>query len=393
MKLIKWFLIKINQACHFVFLPFLLLFCIIARFTPKKIDIGMGPLPLINNVYWAKALRLKGYTVQTFVTDCYFITSDFDLRFDKGFNKIYFYIPALLFLRTIFSYKIIYVYFNGGALQLIPGLRLIEPQLYKLANVKTVVMPYGSDAQTFLKTPNKLMANALCIDYPDFFRKNQRRIERQVLAWSRYADIVIAAMDSIDYIPFWNRISHCHYAIDTDSIQPVFKPLEDTIKILHAPNHKAVKGSSFIVKAIEELKKDGYKIELVFKQGVSNKEFLEVVAQADIVVDQLIMGWYAMFSMEAMAMGKPVVCALREDLVWLYENAGCVEKGEIPLINASPTTIKEVLKNLIDEKENLYSIGKKSRDFVVKYHSIDVVGDYFDKINQSLIQKQKEKQI
>ncbi len=385
MKLIKKLFVLIIKMAHIICSPLLLPLCLIARIMPKKIDIGMGPLPLINNVYWAKALRKKGYIVETFVTDCYFITDEFDCKFNKGFGKIFFHVPALLFLRTIFRYKILYTYFNGGALQMIPGLRLLEAQLLRLAGVKTVVMPYGSDSQQLLFTRNKLMVNALCNDYPELFRKKQGQTHRQVNAWCKHADIVVGAMDSVDFLPFWNRIRHCHYAIDTEALVPCYNEVGDTIKILHAPNHKAIKGSSFIVNAVDTLKKEGYNVELVFKQGVSNKEFLDIVKDADIVVDQLIMGWYAMFSMEAMALGKPVVCAMREDLVSLFENTGCVDVGEFPMINAGPTTITDVLRKLIDEKQTLNGIGKKSRAFVEKYHSLDAVGDYFDEINKSLL--------
>ncbi len=385
MKLIKKLFIIISKMAHIICSPLLLPMCLIARIMPKKIDIGMGPLPLINNVYWAKALRKKGYTVETFVTDCYFITDEFDYKFNEGFGKIFFYVPALLFIRTIFRYKIVYVYFNGGALQPIPGLRLLEAQLLRLAGVKTVVMPYGSDSQQLLFTRNKLMVNAICNDYPEFFRKQQGRIHRQINAWCRHADIVVGSMDSVDYLPFWNRIRHCHYTIDTDALLPHYNEIGDTIKILHAPNHKAIKGSSFVVGAIDTLKKEGYNVELIFKQGVSNKEFLNVVKDADIVVDQLIMGWYAMFSMEAMSLGKPVICAMRQDLVSLFENTGCVDVGEFPMINASPSTITDELRKLLDNKENLINIGKQSRKFVEKYHSLDAVGEFFDEINKSIL--------
>lgn len=384
MKVLKKALILINQLCHWIALPLLCIACLIARWIPKKIQIGLGPLPMINNVYWKKALVKKRYTAETYVTDCYYITEEFDFRFDRGWRKIYFFIPGLLFVRTIFRYQCVYVYFNGGPLQLIPGLRLIEPVLYRLAKVKTVVMPYGSDSQVLLETPNKLMVNALCADYPGFFRHAQGKIRRQINAWCRHADIAVGAMDSVDYLPFWNRIRHCHFAIDTDAIQPSFPEPGEKIKILHAPNHKEVKGSRFVIRAVEELKAEGYPIELLFKQGITNSEFLKLVKEADIVVDQLIMGWYAMFSMEAMACGKPVLCAMRKDLIALYENVGCVEPGEFPMLDASPVTIKDVLRSLIEHKEDLKETGRKSRAFVERYHSLNAVGDFFDEINRSL---------
>ena len=40
----------------------------------KKYDVGIGPEPLINNVYHKMALEKNGYKVITFVAKSYYIT-------------------------------------------------------------------------------------------------------------------------------------------------------------------------------------------------------------------------------------------------------------------------------------------------------------------------------
>lgn len=386
MKFIKLVLLKINIFIHWVCSPLLLPFCLLCRLLPQKLDIGLGPLPMINNVYFAKALRLYHYTAETFATNPYFITSEFDVLFSTGFRRIFYYVPALSFMRCVLRYRCVYVYFNGGPLSPIPVLRLLEPMLFRMAGVKTVVMPYGSDCQIFDRTPNKLMANALCNDYPAFFQKDHKRVIRQVESWSKGANIVIGAMDSVDYLFFWNRIRFCHFAIDTGAFTPQYPSVhqKQPVKILHAPNHTAIKGTDAIMRAIDTLKNEGYEIELIFRQGVPNHEFLEIIKEADIVIDQLIIGCYAMFAMEAMSFGKPVICYLRDDLVETFVNAGCVEKDDIPLISAQPHTIADVLRGLLDAPETLISIGQKSRAYVEKYHSLDAMGAFYDEINRSL---------
>ena len=92
-----------------------------------------------------------------------------------------------------------------------------------------------------------------------------------------------------------------------------------------------------------------------------------------------------MFAMEAMAAGKPTICYLRQDLVDLYVKTGCVEKGEIPLINAHVDNIKDVLRGLLAERDTWYGIGLKSREYVVKYHSLEAVGIFFDDINKKIV--------
>ena len=386
-KAIKSAAARIAAAIQVIGLPFLCLCCLVSRLTPRKYDIGIGPVPLINNVHWANALRRKGYRVQTFVDDCYFITDEFDVRFDQGVLRLARMIPVLMFLYCIFQYRCCYYYFNGGPLARLPLLRQLEPKLLHLAGVKVVVMPYGSDSQVLERTPNKLTANALCKDYSTFFRTRHRRVAQQVDLWCRYADVVVGSMDSVDYLWFWNKLRPCHYAVETELIEPQYPlpPKEGRkIKVFHAPNHLAIKGSEFVLQAIEELQQEGYPIELVYRRGVPNRQLLEELAQADIVVEQLIMGWHGIFGLESMASGKPVICYIRPDLQSLYENAGCIEAGELPFISAMPTTIKQVLKDLLDHPETWEAIGRRSRAYTEKYHSLEAVGSWFDSINREI---------
>ena len=347
---------------------------------------------MINNVYWAEALKKRGYSVETYVNDLYFITDKFDLICNRKNHFFYSLFPLLLFLRCIRKYECMYIYFNGGPLQVVPVYRTLEPFLFKIAKVKVVVLPYGSDVQVFERTPNKATVNSLCIDYEKFFRKNHNVIKRQVDRWSRYADIVIGTMDSIDYMYFWNRVTPCPFTIDTDKIKPKerSKNISVPIKILHAPNHMSIKGTNFIEAAISRLKKEGYEIEYQRIQHMPNEKVLQAIQEADIVIDQLIMGWYAMFAMEAMASGKPCVCHIREDLVDTFAKIGCLNREDVPFINATTETIYEELKTLLDNPESLNELGKKSREYAIKYHSYEAIGSFFEEINKSLKINKKE---
>ncbi len=390
MKIMKQILkksaIAILTCLNFFLIPIVLPIAFCSRIKRNKIDIGIGPTPMINNVYFKKLLELKGYSVETFANDVFFITQDFDYFVSLKKHTIMYLFPILFELRLVYRYKCIYIYFNGGPLMKLRSLQWIEPTIYKVAGIKSVVMPYGSDCQFFYSAKNKLTVNALCKDYPVFFRNMQDYTLRNVKRWSKHCDIVIGAMDSIDYMHFWNRIRLCHFAIDTDKITPRNNDYDGRrpVRILHAPNHMAIKGSEYVEKAIKSLIEKGYKIEYVRIQGIPNSELIEKIHNADIVVDQLIMGCYAMFAMESMSAGKPTVCFFRNDLKVFFEETGCVEKDEIPLVNATPTTVESVLQNLLDNPQQWEDISAKSRRYVVKYHSLSAMGDFYDEINKSL---------
>ena len=177
-----------------------------------------------------------------------------------------------------------------------------------------------------------------------------------------------------------------HFSIDTDSVKPggVKPGSGKKIIVLHAPNHKNIKGSQFFINAVEELKAEGYPIEIRLLEKLPNEELKKAILEADIVADQLIIGWYAMYALESMAMGKPVLCYLRNDLYDLYAVSGLVQRDEIPLINCTPFDVKEKIKELVQNRGKIAEIGKKSREYVIKHHSLEYVGGVFDKINKSI---------
>jgi glycosyltransferase involved in cell wall biosynthesis len=178
-----------------------------------------------------------------------------------------------------------------------------------------------------------------------------------------------------------------HFSIDVDAWCPPEghdSKDETTIRILHAPNHRHIKGTQHFINAVQQLKAEGLDIELVILQRVPNHEVREVMASVDIVADQLVVGWYAMFALEAMAMKKPVLCYIREDIENLYIVTGLLEAGELPIVKCTPLTVREVIRHLALNRELLPGIGERSREYVLKHHSTEAVGRVFAQINAEI---------
>ena len=363
----------------------LLLISFLAKFSKKTIDIGLGPQPLINNVHHKKCLIKKGYTCETFVSDTWFITDDFDynfnIYFNNRFNKIKY---ILIFFFVIFRYRCLYLYFDGGPLGFMYILWRFEPYLLRLANVKTVVMPYGGDVQDFSLSQNLLFKNANAIDYP-MHRLRKKNIEKRVNLWTMKADHIISGCEWVYYMHHWDTLMLAHFSIDTDEWKPVKKSSKrDALKLLHAPNHRTIKGTNYLVDAVEELQSEGYELELILLEGQPNSVIKDKIIESDLVVDQLIVGWYAMFAIESMSLGKPVICFQDETLLEFYYDLGLLNNKSTPLINAKPSTIKKTLVYYMDNKHLLDEIGKQGREFVLSYHSLDAIGKYFDEINKKI---------
>ncbi|MED7787547.1 glycosyltransferase [Francisella sp. 19X1-34] len=355
--------------------PFIIFSSILYRFLNKEVDIGIGPCPIINNVYHKKALQRLGYKVETFVYTTYFITNDFDINLSNHgmFKKIF------TFIQLPFKYNVLIIYFNGGPLSIL-GYGKLEPFLYKLAKVKTIVLPYGSDIQDMSRSANLYFKHVMSIDYSNY-RFKRVDISRQIDLWTQKADFIFSGCEWVDYMYYWDQLMLGHFSIDIEDKKfinknSLVKIKSDSFKVLHAPNHSNIKGTSFFVEAVRELKEEGYDIELIIKQKVPNEEIIAAIHSVDLVLDQLVVGWYAMFSLEAMSCNKPVVCFLRDDLINLYKRTNLLV--DCPVINANIENIKDKIAWCYNNREKLESIAGRGRDFVKKNHSLESVGKIFD---------------
>jgi len=139
---------------------------------------------------------------------------------------------------------------------------------------------------------------------------------------------------------------------------------EGPIRIFHAPTNRAVKGTEHVLAAIEALR-SRFDIELHLIENLEHEAALERYRQADLVIDQLKVGWYGAFAVEAMAMGKPVVAYIRED------DVGFLPPGfadDLPVVGAQPETLTEVLAGLLGDRQRLRELGVRSRAFVERWH-------------------------
>lgn len=154
-------------------------------------------------------------------------------------------------------------------------------------------------------------------------------------------------------------------------------PETKKLRILHSffnqhreSNGKNIKGSPYIIEAIERLKSEGFDVEYFYINDVESKNMRYYQAQADIVVEQLIYGWWGSTGLECMALGKPVICYLREDAKKnFFKNFP--KYNSLPIIEANITNIYEVLKKTIIDKDYRDRKAKESRVFAEQFFDIN----------------------
>lgn len=134
-----------------------------------------------------------------------------------------------------------------------------------------------------------------------------------------------------------------------------------TIRIVHAPSNEDYKGSKHIYSAVDNLK-NRYQFEFVKLQNLSKEELIEEILKCDLVIDQMLVGFYGILSVEAMLLQKPVICYIRED-IWSKIERDC------PIYNANPDNLEKILGHILTNPVELIERGEKSRQYAIEYHS------------------------
>ncbi|WLR50582.1 glycosyltransferase [Bacillus tianshenii] len=191
----------------------------------------------------------------------------------------------------------------------------------------------------------------------------------------KWADItegkVIVADHSFNIFleKYFDDINIVGQRIEIENFSPSFPNPDNKVPlVVHAPSLKAFKGTSFLQKAVENLKKKGLEFEYLEITNKPNEEALQLYSKADIIVDQLCAGSHGIFACEAMALGKPVICYILPELINTYN------KG-FPIINANPDTIELILEEWILKHEERYKLGVKSREYVERVHDAKIVAN------------------
>ena len=175
---------------------------------------------------------------------------------------------------------------------------------------------------------------------------------------------IVGSYDAIRWVPEAEVIPP---GIDLSRFTPAPPSDRSRPLIIHAPSSRRRKGTEHVIAAVEGLDAD---LEIV--EGLHHDEAFERFRHADIVVDQLNAGWYGLFAIECMALGKPVVTFLHDDAVRLTERAFGMT---LPLVSATAENLRERLRPLVADASLRRSHGAASRAYVELVHDQERITD------------------
>jgi glycosyltransferase involved in cell wall biosynthesis len=191
----------------------------------------------------------------------------------------------------------------------------------------------------------------------------------------RHADrLFFSTLDLADSVP---QGRHLPLAIEAERWERAASqaPLPDferrdgvngPVVVAHAPTNRLIKGTRHVIAAVEELQREFPRLELRLIEKRPWAEVPALLAQCDILVDQLFMGWYGLLAIEGMAEGRAVVAYIRNDFK--------LRAPDLPVVSAEPGTIVEALRPLVRDPVRRRGLGERGRAYVRREHDAAVVG-------------------
>lgn len=133
------------------------------------------------------------------------------------------------------------------------------------------------------------------------------------------------------------------------------------LRIAHYAYYKMYQSNDYYSEVLNYVEKAG-KCEIVKVLHLTHRETLEVISTCDIVLGKIIpkIGWFGKFELEGMALGKPVIAYVSEELYSKYRP---------PIYRTTKDSFKNDLEDLIQDTNIQEKLSKQGPEYVKEHHS------------------------
>ena len=252
-------------------------------------------------------------------------------------------------------------------------LQILEVRLLSLLKRRIVITFQGDDARQgdkSLEIFDESIALNVESDYYNFRTDQIKR--RRIRRLSRLtSSIFYVNPDLAHFLPSTARfIPYCH--IDVDGKAPSTKNRKTSkVHIVHAPSHRAAKGTDVIVETLNKMQANGHPIKFTLIENVAHTDIGELLLDADLLIDQLHAGWYGGIAVEALCRRVPVMTYLRDSD---YSVLPSQLAEDIPIISVNRTNLEESVAAFLALTDlDLVALQESGVQFASKWHSPEKV--------------------
>jgi glycosyltransferase involved in cell wall biosynthesis len=259
------------------------------------------------------------------------------------------------------NFDVLHFHFGRSLVRGYPALPLLwDVPAWRALGKKVVFTFHGSD----IRVRSEHMAN----DEWSYFRFSdvgcdEERIATELAIARTYADrLIVAGRPLLSFVPDAVYVPKALHLPDYPFAGP---RRERTPLVVHVPSKRATKGTDFVLKGIAALEERGVDLEFKLAEDLPHDQLVALYADADVIVDNLLLGDCEVSSLEAMALGKPAVTRIVPEVLEAHP--------DLPVVNADPDSFVAAIEPVLRDAALRRELGERGRAFVEKTHASDVV--------------------
>jgi hypothetical protein len=212
-------------------------------------------------------------------------------------------------------------------------------------------------------------------DYRPYVCKTPVNVHRRRLAAAHGDAFLVTTPDMKDFVPAAVHIPF--FVTRPDQAAASVRPGARPLTIVHATNHPGIEGSRHIRAAVDTLIAKGLAIALVELNGVTHERVLAALADADLSIGKMKMGYYANAQIESLVAGIPAITFVRPELM---TNA----MRDSGFIFATLDTLPAVLEHYVMHPEALAEKRALARASVLRLHDNTAISGQYAALYSAL---------
>jgi len=191
------------------------------------------------------------------------------------------------------------------------------------------------------------------------------RVEQSIEVMRTYADrLFVTSVNYLEYVP---DAAYLPRVIDLAAWPELPVAQRERPVVVHAPTRRDRKGTDQILADLEALRAEGLEFDLRLLEGLPHLAVREALANADVLVDNIVAGAYGIVSLEAMACSKVTVANVSGAVARAHPDA--------PVVPVDPSTFRGTMRRLLGDPAERTELALRGRPFVAAVHSADRVAE------------------
>ncbi|WP_298891285.1 hypothetical protein [uncultured Serinicoccus sp.] len=262
------------------------------------------------------------------------------------------------------------------------GSMLADVPTLEAAGIRHAVLYHGSEIRDLRGHAEAYAHSPFHGPWDDYLRTLQAVVDRNRRELADYAGpVLVSTPDLLDVLPgaTWlplvvevERFAEAAGAPVLARPRPV---------VLHAPSNPRLKGTDAVERVLEGMQSAGL-VEYRRLTGVPHAQMAAFVGDADVVVDQVVLGNPGVLLAETLAAGRLAVAHLAPGVRDRMAQADREHGGDgvVPVLDADPDTLEEVLRRVLEDRGRHTGLAARGPAWARRHHDGAHAAEVLDRV-------------